>query len=198
MPFPCAQPRLPGIRWPFAHAVVATAQSALSGEQLDLLARHRLVRPLLRSMVMTELSAGIAVAEEERRQAIDAFMREQQITAQEGLDTFLRLNLLRQDERARVLAGDWADALAHGPFDLIFSDCAPAKQETAHLDRLADALRPGGLLVVDNFSPPMYLPDRLHGGDAERDALFAHPRLMCSELQVTRKERVILATRRPA
>lgn len=105
-------------------------------------------------------------------------------------------DLLRQDERARVLAGDWADALAHGPFDLIFSDCAPAKQETAHLDRLADALRPGGLLVVDNFSPPMYLPDRLHGGDAERDTLFAHPRLVCSELQVRRKERVILATRR--
>jgi deoxyribodipyrimidine photo-lyase len=52
----------------------------------------------MRSMVMAELSAGIAVAEEERRQAIDAFMREQQITAQEGLDTFLRLNLLRQDE----------------------------------------------------------------------------------------------------
>lgn len=98
MPFPCDQPRLLRISRPFAHAVVATAQSALSGEQLDLLARHRLVRPLLRSMVMADLSAGIAVAEEERRQAIDAFMREQQITAQEGLDTFLRLNLLRQDE----------------------------------------------------------------------------------------------------
>ena len=104
--------------------------------------------------------------------------------------------LLRQDERARVRAGDWADALSDGPFDLIFSDCAPAKQETAHLDHLVDALRPGGLLVVDNFSPPMYLPDRLHGGDAERDTLFAHPRLACSEIQVRRKERVILATRR--
>ncbi|WP_339093831.1 NUDIX domain-containing protein [Deinococcus sp. VB142] len=105
-------------------------------------------------------------------------------------------DVLRQDERARVLTGDWAESLQGGPFDLIFSDCAPAKQETAHLDRLVDALRPGGLLVVDNFSPPMYLPDRLHGGDAERDALFAHPRLACSELQVRRKERVILATRR--
>jgi len=92
------QPRLPGIRRPYAHAVVATAQFALSGEQLDLLARHRLVRPLLRSMVMAELSAGIEIAEEQRRQAMDAFMGEQQISTQEGLDAFLRMSLLRQDE----------------------------------------------------------------------------------------------------
>ena len=104
--------------------------------------------------------------------------------------------LLRTDERARVRAGDWTDALSDGPFDFIFSDCAPAKQETAHLDRLVDALNPGSLLVVDNFSPPVYLPAELHAGDAERDALFAHPRLVCSEIQVGRKERVILATRR--
>ena len=78
--------------------MVATAQFALSGEQLDLLARHRLVRPLLRSMVMAELCAGIAVAEEDHRQAIDVFMRDQKISEQEGLDAFLRSNLLRQEE----------------------------------------------------------------------------------------------------
>ncbi|AXG99147.1 NUDIX domain-containing protein [Deinococcus wulumuqiensis] len=105
--------------------------------------------------------------------------------------------LLRTDGRARGLTTDWADALEDGPFDLIFADVGTAKTPAA-LNSLVGALRPGGSLVLDNFSPPMYLPDGLHGGDAERDALFAHPRLMCSELQVTRKERVILATRRPA
>ena len=61
------------------------------------------------------------------------------------------------------------------------------------LDRLVNALKPAGLLVMDNFSPPVYLPAERHTGDAERDALFAHPRLSCSEVQVTRRERVILA-----
>ena len=49
-------------------------------------------------MVMAELSAGIEIAEEQRRQAMDAFMGEQQISTQEGLDAFLRMSLLRQDE----------------------------------------------------------------------------------------------------
>jgi len=103
--------------------------------------------------------------------------------------------VLTGDERVGVLCGDWREALAHGPFDLIFSDCAPAKRETESLDVLVDALRPGGLLVLDNFSPPAYLPEQLHTGDPEREALWAHPRLLCAELPVSRRECVILATR---
>ena len=57
---------------------------------------------------------------------------------------------------------------------------------TAH----ADALR---LLGTPPNTPDSDHPAR---SDVERDALFAHPRLMCSELQVGRKERVILAIRR--
>lgn len=103
--------------------------------------------------------------------------------------------LLRGDPRAQVLHGQWPVALARGPYSLIFSDCAPAKQETAHLDALASALAPGGLLVVDNFSPPASLPEALQAGDPQRNALFAHPQLCAVELQVSRHERVIVATR---
>lgn len=103
--------------------------------------------------------------------------------------------LLRGEARVTTLYGDWQDTLEHGPFDLIFNDCAPAKREMAHLNRLVNALNPGGMLVMDHFSPPAYLPESLYAGDNERDSLFRHPQLHCTELQVSRLERVILATR---
>ncbi|ACO47285.1 NUDIX domain-containing protein [Deinococcus deserti] len=104
--------------------------------------------------------------------------------------------LLQHDSRAEVLHGDWTGALAHGPFDLIFADCAPAKGEAAQLDRLLEALCLGGVLVLDNFTPPTQLPAALYGGDAAREALFGHAGLSCAEVQVSARECVLLATRR--
>lgn len=102
--------------------------------------------------------------------------------------------VLQADPRACVQRGNWGDVLRGGPFDLIFADCAPAKTPDA-LDRLVRALRPGGTLIMDNFSPPAFMsPDR-HPGDPLRDALFAHPQLTCTELEVRRRERVLLAVR---
>lgn len=102
--------------------------------------------------------------------------------------------VLRNDPRVEVLYGDWAEMLPHGPFDLIFADCAPAKAP-AQLDRLVEALSLGGVLVLDNFTPPARLSEGFHAGDPLRDALFAHPRLNAVEVQVNRAEQVILATR---
>ncbi|MDL2342719.1 NUDIX domain-containing protein [Deinococcus sp. MIMF12] len=103
-------------------------------------------------------------------------------------------SLLAGDPRAEARCADWREALKGGPFDLIFVDCAPAKGEEG-LDALVDALRPGGLLVLDDFSPPAFLPERLHGGDSLRDALFTHPRLLCTEVGASRRENALLATR---
>lgn len=103
--------------------------------------------------------------------------------------------LLIDDPRAEVLHGEWRGGLERGPFGLIFADCAACRRETAHLDALVDALTPGGLLVVDNVSPPAFIPGALHGGDAVRDTLFAHPALSCVELAVSVRERVIVGTR---
>lgn len=103
-------------------------------------------------------------------------------------------SVLRADPRARVQLGDWHDALLEAPFDLIFADCAPAKTPDA-LPTLARALRPGGTLVLDNLTPRAGLDDRWHAGDPLRDAAFAHPHLHACEVQVTRRECVLLATR---
>jgi predicted O-methyltransferase YrrM len=55
------------------------------------------------------------------------------------------------DERVGVMVGDAERLLAKvaGPFDLIFQDGDKALYAPM-LDRLADLLRPGGLLVTDN------------------------------------------------
>ncbi|MFC3831722.1 MULTISPECIES: NUDIX domain-containing protein [Deinococcus] len=100
--------------------------------------------------------------------------------------------LLATDPRAEVLHGDWTGSLDRAPFDLIFADCAAAKVD---VERLADALRVGGTLVMDNFSPPAFIPEALYAGDPLRDLLFTHPRLTCVEVEVSRRERVIVATR---
>ena len=49
--------------------------------------------------------------------------------------------VLADDSRAEVLEADWREALGRGPFDLIFSDCAPTKRETENLRLLVNALR---------------------------------------------------------
>ncbi|WP_328774752.1 NUDIX domain-containing protein [Deinococcus aquaedulcis] len=104
--------------------------------------------------------------------------------------------VLAPDPRARVLHGDWTGALAQGPFDLLFADCRAAKGEGEVLGQLVAALAPGGLLVMDDFSPPAHLPEALRGGDPLRGALFSHPALNCSELEVSRRERVVLGVKR--
>lgn len=103
-------------------------------------------------------------------------------------------SLLAGHPSAEARCADWREGLADGPFDLMFVDCAPAKGEES-LGALVNALRPGGLLVLDDFSPPAFLSERLRGGDPLREALFAHPQLFCTEVSVSRRESVVLATR---
>lgn len=74
-----------------------------TSDQLELLAPHGLVRPLLRSLVLAELAEQVPLGAEERRQALEVFQREQQLEGAQGLAAFLRLNLLRQHELEQQL-----------------------------------------------------------------------------------------------
>ena len=49
-------------------------------------------------MVMADLAEQVPVSPEERQQALEAFVREQKLDGPEALASFLRLNLLQQDE----------------------------------------------------------------------------------------------------
>lgn len=94
----------------------------------------------------------------------------------------------------RLLIGDALEVLPSlGSFDLIFPD-APAGKWTG-LGRTIGALRPGGMLVVDDMTPK---PDQPQEWNAylkrTRSKLLTHPELVCVE--IADLTGIILATKR--
>jgi predicted O-methyltransferase YrrM len=80
--------------------------------------------------------------------------------------------------------GDALDVLGEGgTFDLIFADAPGGKWEG--LDRSVAALRPRGLLVVDDMTPEPDWPDSQRAAqDKVRQALLSAPELTSAELAV--------------
>ena len=94
----------------------------------------------------------------------------------------------------RVLRGDWQALLPHGPFALLFADAADAKQRGA--DPLVEALRPGGLIVLDDLTPEEHWPAEWRGKpDPVRERWLNGPRLAATEVRVAPTMAVILAAR---
>jgi predicted O-methyltransferase YrrM len=90
--------------------------------------------------------------------------------------------------------GNILDLLAPlGSFDLIFADAQGGKWEG--FDRTIAAVRPGGILLVDDMTPPTWLNDkhRMHTAKV-RTTLLTHPSLAAAEL--AEASGMILATRR--
>ena len=90
-----------------------------------------------------------------------------------------------------VLEDDWRTALGLGPFRLVFVDIGDAKDQGA--DEVINALAPGGLVVLDDFSPgPLYL-----GRHDERwHRWMEHPQLVSCEIQVAPESAAILGAKR--
>ncbi|MDI3340154.1 MAG: class I SAM-dependent methyltransferase [Sphaerobacter sp.] len=104
--------------------------------------------------------------------------------------------LLRPCPGVTVLAGDWHALLPYGPFDLLFADGGKAKEREP--ETLLRALRPGGLVVLDDLTPEEHWPPEWRGQpDPVRQFWLNDPRLLATELLVTPTASVILATRRP-
>ena len=81
------------------------------------------------------------------------------------------------------------------PVDLVFADAAGGKIDG--LESTIDALRPGGMLVVDDMDPARHEPDGLLGAiNAVRAALVEHPDLVTAELDFSTG--VVIATKRGA
>jgi predicted O-methyltransferase YrrM len=95
----------------------------------------------------------------------------------------------------RVLHADWTELLALGPFDLLFVDGGGGGKATPGEDRRRDdaarlalqlaAMRPGGLLVVDDLTPEAAWPPEWRGQpDPTRELWLNDPRLLATELIV--------------
>jgi predicted O-methyltransferase YrrM len=80
-----------------------------------------------------------------------------------------------------------------GRFDFVFADSQGGKWQG--LVRTIDALRPGGILLVDDMTPPTWLDDMHRQHTAQvRATLLTHPDLVAAEL--AEASGMILATRR--
>ena len=124
-----------------------------------------------------------------------------------GARTDVRVTTVDLDAATAAIArrGTWppfvmlrvADILAVldelGSFDLIFADAQGGKWQG--LERTIAALRPGGLLLVDDMTPSSWLDDAHRGHTARvRATLLEHPELQSVELACG--SGMILATRR--
>ena len=93
----------------------------------------------------------------------------------------------------RFEIGDGARLVATlGTFDLIFADAPGGK--IVGLDATIDALRPGGVLVVDDMELSRHEdPELLDALASVRERMLAHTALRCAELDYS--SGVIIATR---
>ena len=110
----------------------------------------------------------------------------------------------------RALAGDWRKILPFGPFDLLFADGGPKLKgspdgkksiiKEEEVDAVLAALRPGGLLVLDDLTPERDWPPEWRGRpDPTRRFWLNDLRVYATELLVNpaggRASGVILISR---
>ncbi|MFC6597016.1 O-methyltransferase [Kitasatospora paranensis] len=98
--------------------------------------------------------------------------------------------------RVRVLTADWTELYAHGPYDLLVLDGGGQAKGggTADPERL---LTPGGVLVVDDFTPSAHWPP-LHEGrpDDARLHWLRHPALRAVDLPLAADLSAVVAVRK--
>ncbi|MFF5303575.1 O-methyltransferase [Streptomyces sp. NPDC013161] len=99
------------------------------------------------------------------------------------------------DDRVSVLTGDWRLLERHAPFDVFFCDGGGKREDP---ERVVDLLAPGGLLVLDDFTPSSHWPPR-HGDEVDELRLFylTHPSLDATEVLTTPSTSAVIAARRP-
>ncbi|MFE7525548.1 O-methyltransferase [Kitasatospora sp. NPDC057542] len=98
------------------------------------------------------------------------------------------------DDRVRVLHGDWRLLEEHAPFDVFFCDGGGKRDDP---EKVVDLLAPGGMLVLDDFTPSEHWPPRFQGEvDELRLRYLTHPVLDATEVLTTPTSAAVLAVRR--
>ncbi len=113
-------------------------------------------------------------------------------------------SLFADRPNVRVIHGDWRVIVEHGPFDLLFVDAGDAKagpgepvaKAAAAAETILRALRPGGMVVMDDLGPEEEWPEGMRGRpDPLREFWLNDPRLEATEVLTTPRTVAILATR---
>lgn len=106
-------------------------------------------------------------------------------------------NLFCDEPDLTLIEGDWQAIQEHGPFDLLVLDGGGHGKKEPPIDP-ATALAPGGVVVIDDFTPINSWPP-LHDGrlDSARLWWLEHPRLLATEVRLAPDIATIIATIRP-
>lgn len=103
--------------------------------------------------------------------------------------------LLADDPRVHVLHDDWTALRDHAPFDVFFCD-GGGKLDAP--DLVVSLLAPGGVLVLDDFTPsPHWPPTYDDAPDTLRLKYLEHPDLVATQVDVSTDMTVVLGVRRP-
>ncbi len=104
-------------------------------------------------------------------------------------------DLFADQPRAEVIAGDWSLLTTYAPYSLLFVDSAEPKQ--GGRDLVVDLVEPGGMAVLDDFTPCATWPPMYEGRvDTLREQWLTDERFTAVEVMVTPDASVIVATRR--
>jgi len=103
-------------------------------------------------------------------------------------------SVFAQAPNVTVLHGDWHKLRAEGPFDLLVLDGGGQGKGDEPPIRPEQWLRPGGLVVLDDFTPGAGWPPT-HHGEPDRARLYwlQHPRLLATEVRTEPAAATILA-----
>lgn len=103
--------------------------------------------------------------------------------------------IFADDPRVEVLAADWATLLDKGPFSLLFLDSGETSE--VRVDSVADLVEPGGLVVLDDFTPCAGWPPVEYGRvDTLREEWLTDERFVAVEVMVAPDASAVIATRR--
>lgn len=102
--------------------------------------------------------------------------------------------LFAVEDRVEVVAGDWSALERYAPFALLFVDVRDAKRSP---DAVADLIEPGGMVVLDDFTPCAGWPPVYEGRvDVMREQWLTDERFTAVEVMVSVDSSVVLAVRR--
>jgi len=103
--------------------------------------------------------------------------------------------IFADDPQVEVQSADWSTLRASGPFSLLFLDAREPKDSGA--DAIVDLVEPGGIVVLDDFTPCSSWPP-VYGGrvDVLREQWLIDERFTTVEVMVADDASVLIATKR--
>ena len=103
--------------------------------------------------------------------------------------------IFHDDDQVEVVAADWSTLCDRGQFSLLFLDAR--EPEGIGAESLVDLVEPGGVVVLDDFTPCSSWPPLYEGRvDSLREQWLTDERFTSAEVMVASDTSVLLATKR--